>query len=566
MSIPSATRLPNTSSVNIEAYIAALEKGSHLLARMSISQRKRLLHACIKGVGEQSEKWIEASWEAKHIPTDSGARAEDIMTGPMPTLRYLHLLYCSLCDIEQLGKPQLPGIPYQVNGQWRVPVFPTSQLYDALLFGPMKAETWLQTGADEENLFGNHIELVSGKGNLAPQIAVVLGAGNVSSIPITDALSKLFQDGHAVLLKMNPVNEYLGPIFEDAFASLIDVDLLRIVYGGGEIGSQLVHHEAVDEIHITGSDKTHDTIVWGQNSEERQRLQSRNAPLLSKRITSELGNVSPWIIVPGEYSKRQLYFQAENIVSSITHNASFNCIATKMLVTWRQWPEREMFLNKIDSILSEIEPRYPYYPGATERFERFTGQAVKDNRSQFLPWTLLRDVDPEIQPHLFQEESFVCVCAETVINADTEDEFLSRATELVNDQMWGTLSAAITVPSEFHNRRAECLFQLLEELHYGVIGVNQWPGVAFALMSPPWGGFPGTTLQNVQSGIGFVHNTYLLDQVEKTVLSSPLTFWPKPMWFSTHRCPEEVAWKLLKLYKKPSLRRLPPVLLNALRG
>ena len=47
---------------------------------------------------------------------------------------------------------------------------------------------------------------------------LVLGAGNVSSIPATDTISKVFQEGQVVLLKMNPVNEYLGPIFERLFA------------------------------------------------------------------------------------------------------------------------------------------------------------------------------------------------------------------------------------------------------------------------------------------------------------------------------------------------------------
>lgn len=42
------------------------------------------------------------------------------------------------------------------------------------------------------------------------KVALVLGAGNVSSIGLMDVLYKLFIENQATLLKMNPVNEYSG--------------------------------------------------------------------------------------------------------------------------------------------------------------------------------------------------------------------------------------------------------------------------------------------------------------------------------------------------------------------
>lgn len=566
MSIVSKPPHAVSSYSEIEANISALKNGASKLTRMTVSRRLQLLHACIEGVCDQAENWIEASCDAKRISPNSNACSEEILSGPLPTLRYLRLLSCSLQDIDKHGKPKFRSAPYQKTGRWRIPVFPTSQLFDALLFLGMRAETWLRKETDKQNLFGPNIDLAIGKSEHSPKVTLVLGAGNISSIPATDTLSKLFQTSQAVLLKMNPVNEYLGPIFEKAFATLIEEDLLRIVYGGAETGAQLVQHDAVADIHITGSEKTHDNIVWGQTPEEQCINKSLNKPVLDKKITSELGNVSPWIIVPGKYSDRQMYFQAENIVASITQNASFNCIATKMLVTWRQWPQREKFLNQIESVLASIKPRYAYYPGAAERFERYSGQILKDDDSNYLPWTLLRDIDPDKQPHLFQEESFVCVCAETAIDADSQEEFCSKATKFVNEKLWGTLSAALMVPQELQHRNPDALDQMIEGLRYGMIGVNQWPAVSFALMSPPWGGHPDTTLKDVQSGVGFVHNTYLLEGIEKTVLSSSLTIWPKPMWFSTHRCPKRLAQKLLEYYKKPTLAHLLPVFYHALRG
>src|SRR6185503_11752323 len=134
----------------------------------------------------------------------------------------------------------------------------------------------------------------------------VLGAGNVGSIPALDTLHKLFIEGQVVILKMSPVNEYLGPIFEEVMKPLIDQGYLAIVYGGAEVGSQLCNHPQVDEIHITGSDRTHDTIVWGRDKAERERRRSLHQPLLAKPITSELGNITPVVVVPGAYSDTEL--------------------------------------------------------------------------------------------------------------------------------------------------------------------------------------------------------------------------------------------------------------------
>jgi acyl-CoA reductase-like NAD-dependent aldehyde dehydrogenase len=566
MSLSALPRRPDATAAEIETALAALKRGAQRLDGMSLTERQALLEDSIQGVAAESAAWVEQACAAKQIPAENPARAEEILAGPVAALRYLHLMHRTLADIQRTGRPRLPGRVFQRGGQLRVPIFPTPVLYDGPIFRPLRAETWMQQGVEEANLFGANLERMRGNSATQADVVVVLGAGNVSSIPITDALSKLFQSGQGVLLKMNPVNGYLGPIFARAFRVLVEADLLRIVQGGGEVGTQLINHEGTAEVHITGSDKTHDAIVWGASPEERARRRQAGEPLLAKRITSELGNVSPWIIAPGEYSRRELYFQAENIVASIVHNASFNCVATKMLVTCRSWPQRDDLLERIETLLERTPRRVAYYPGAVERYARFSGRVPPEGETPRLPWTLRRDLDPEREGKLFREESFVCVCGETALDADTTGEFLARAAEFVNERMWGTLSVAVTVPADFQRRKFQELDNVLRALRYGTIGVNQWPGVAFALMSPPWGGHPGATLRDVQSGIGTVHNTYLLDRPEKTVLYSPLTVWPKPMWFSTHGCPESVARRLLELYKQPSAWRLLPVFAVALRG
>ncbi len=561
------TELDTTSEG--QSAIAALQHGAKRLVTLGAAERQRLLRACVAGIEQNWEAWVDEAWSAKRIPVGSSARAEDIMSGPLPTVRYLQLLHQSLGDIARHGQPRLPGKPFLSRGHLRVPVFPTRSLFDRLMFGPISAQVRMRPGVTPEDLYGDSLLRASGAGGDKPLVTLVLGAGNVSSIPITDALTKIFQDNQAVLLKMNPVNAYVGPIFERAFSSLIDAGFLQIVYGGADFGSQLISASGVDCIHITGSDRTHDAIVWGGGKQEQADRKMAGTPILRKPITSELGNVSPWIILPGHYTDRQLRFQAENIVASVSSNASFVCIATKMLITWKDWPQRHLFLGMIDEILAKTPRRFSYYPGAADRYARFAGATAKDDLAQdaeYLPWKFRRDLEPIIETHLFTQESFVCVFGETALAAKSPAEFLNEAVDFANERMWGTLSAALTVPPEYQQSLSDDLVSATDRLRYGTIGINQWPGVAFALMSTPWGAYPGATLEDIQSGLGSVHNTFLLDQPQQSVLASPLTIFPKPMWFSTHGCPEAVARNLLKLYFDPKIWRIPPILAAAVRG
>jgi hypothetical protein len=235
-----------------------------------------------------------------------------------------------------------------------------------------------------------------------------------------------------------------------------------------------------------------------------------------------------------------------------------------MIITCRSWPQREKFLGMLNEILASIPRRVAYYPGAADRFERFSGITPEDRER--LPWTVLHDIDPKQSPHLVSEESFTCVCGEMCIDADSEVDFLYKATEAMNEQTWGTLAASFTIPKDLERRHGKELDECIRKLRFGTIGINQWPAISFALMSPPWGGHPSGTLQDVKSGIGFVHNTYLLDRPEKTVLRAPLALSPKPIWNSTHKHPQKVTWKLMDLYLQPSLTKLPSLFLASLTG
>ena len=65
--------------------------------------------------------------------------------------------------------------------------------------------------------------------------------------------------------------------------------------------------------------------------------------------------------------------------------------------------------------------------------------------------------------------------------------------------------------------------------------------MSYGLGSTPWGAFPGQPLNDVQSGRGFVHNTWLFERPQKSVIDGPFRVVPKPAWFVTHSAADRSA-------------------------
>ena len=117
-------------------------------------------------------------------------------------------------------------------------------------------------------------------------------------------------------------------------------------------------------------------------------------PKLRKPVTSELGNVSPWIIAPGKYTARQLRSQACHVAASITNNVGFNCLATRVIVTSSAWRQRDEFLRLDREAMQATPVRNAYYQGAAERFEQFHGPWVEPDQKGALPLTPLESQTP----------------------------------------------------------------------------------------------------------------------------------------------------------------------------
>ena len=573
IAIPEATATqPATSLSDCDVAIADLVENTKSWFDAKPDDVIGLLERLNDAVMATAQEWVAAACEAKHIPLNEPVAGEEWVNVSV-TARYVRLLAAALRDIAAGNKPQFPGKPHPVTGgHTAIPAFPFDAI-DKVAFSGFSAEVWLKRGVAAAQAGENQAEAWFGGG--APGVSLVLGAGNQASIPITDALDRLFIARHPVVLKMNPVNDYLGPIFAKVCAELIDRGVLRIVYGGAEVGTHLVRHDGVSDVHVTGSDKTFEAIVFGGGEEGARRKAARD-PIVTKPVTGELGNVSPVIVVPGPWSAKDISFQAQNIASMLTQNGGFNCIAVRGVITSNSWDQRDALLAAIGDVLRDTPGRHPYYPGARDRYERFVAahpeaKRYGDDGPGCVPWTLIPGLRPGAEQEIaFTTESFNGVFGEIGVDAAGTVEFIRKAVEFANDGMWGTLGCSLIVhPKSLKDPEvARAVDQAIADLRYGTIGVNHWSAFGFILGTTPWGAYPGHTIDDVQSGIGFVHNSFMLDEadIEKTVARGPFRMPVKPTWFATNKTAHKSGELFARLMAKPSWGKLPGLVTTALRG
>jgi acyl-CoA reductase-like NAD-dependent aldehyde dehydrogenase len=568
---------PPTPRQELDNAVGELQARKAAWTAVTVAERRALLARLRRDFLAVSERWAAASAAAFGLP-DTG---ETSVTGPYFVLRNLRLLDKSLAGVAASGAPRIPGsVRQRPDGQVVARVFP-QDVYDRLFYGGVTAEVWMQPGVTLAGLAATQAVAYRQPAGRAGGVALVLGAGNVSSIGPMDALYKLFVEDRVVLFKAHPVNAYLGPLLAESFRALSEGGFFRLVYGGAEEGAYLCSHPGVDEIHITGSDKTYEAIVFGPGDEGRQR-KARNAPLLAKPISAELGNVSPVIVVPspagGRWRDADLAYQAENLVTMLTNNAGFNCNATRVIIQHAASPDRDRLLAAVRALLARVPPRRAYYPGAADRYHAFVaahpeaerfGEEARDLAADRLPWTLIAGLDPAARGDIcYTTEAFCGLFGETPIGAGSVPEYLERAVAFANDTLWGTLNVTLLVPPAAlaDPAVAAAVERAIADLRYGTVSVNHWAAIGYGLVVTPWGAYPGHTAQDIQSGTGVVHNTLMFSRVQKSVVRAPFHARPKPVWFAAHRTAGRLAPRLVRFEAEPSPAKLPGIFSLALRG
>ncbi|MFE3112662.1 hypothetical protein [Kitasatospora indigofera] len=189
---------------------------------------------------------------------------------------------------------------------------------------------------------------------------------------------------------------------------------------------------------------------------------------------------------------------------------------------------------------------------------------------------LVTDVT-DYQEELITDEVFANVLGVVRLPGSDAASFLRNAVDFVNDTVRGTLGATLIVHPSTERAHREAVNRAVADLRYGTLGVNCWSAIGFLLGFTPWGAYPGHNRQSIGSGTGFVHNAFMLDEVEKTVLRAPFapapqglfkgcpSFCLRPPYLVTSRTALTTMRRLIRFTAAPSLLRLSAIVVSVLR-
>ncbi|MEU8526019.1 MULTISPECIES: aldehyde dehydrogenase family protein [Streptomyces] len=558
----------------IDRAVDDLVRGEAAWAACGLAKRRELIERVHAATAEQAEAWVRAAAAYKRLPEGSPLLGEEWITGPYPVLTSAGTLASTIGALEA-GRSPVDGFSVRPapGGRVAVRVLPHS-VWDRLLLSGFSAEVWMRPGVTKRAV-RSRAGLGQRRPTLTGGVGVVLGAGNITSIPVLDVLYELYAHNRVVALKLNPVTDGLFEVFSRVLAPLIDIGAVRILTGGADVGRYLVHHPKVGHVHMTGSAATHDAIVFGTGEEGAARKKA-GTPLLDKPVTSELGGVSPTIVVPGAWSEADLRYQAEHIATQKLHNGGYNCVASQVVVVGSDWPQKDRFLAHVRRALSEAPARPAYYPGSDGRVEGAVASYAGAERIGG-GRVLIEGLDAADPGPALTSEYFAPVLAVLEIPGDA-GTFLTEAVRAANERFAGTLGVNLIAHPRTIARLGSSLDDAIADLRYGTVALNAWTGVGYLTAAATWGAFPGHTLDDVQSGIGVVHNALLLDAPERTVVRGPfrpaprsvlhgeLALSPKPPWFVDNRTAATTGRRLVDFAAAPRWSALPGIFASALRG
>lgn len=589
-----APALPDDQRHELDAAIADLEVGARTWAHLTLDQRARLIGRLHAAVGAVAEEWADVAAISKGLEPGHPLRGEEWLSGPYATLVALDAYRSTLSALAK-GRSPLQGVKTDAapGGRVRAHVFPLHAV-DGMLLSGYTGEVWFEPGVTEAEA-----RREAGLAQLAPTepggVGLVLGAGNVASIPVLDVMYELLAHNRVAILKVNPTQDALVPVFERALAPLIEPGLLRIVRGGGDVGAYLAEHPRIAHVHITGAAATFDAIVWGASTGSatgggtgaaaatRRRREDR--PKLKKPITAELGGVSPIIIVPGEWSAADLAFQAEHVATMRLQNSGHNCIAGQVVILSADWPQREAFLEALRTALDAAPARPVWYPRSDEKLAAAASDYPEAAWGGDGTRALIEIGTGDDATALEKTEYFAPVLGIVALSGNGQ-EFLDRAVAHANEELTGTLGANVLIDPVTQGALGGAFERAIADLRYGTVSINSWTAFGFLTPTLPWGGFPGATLHNIESGIGVVHNALLLDRVERSVTRGPFrpfprsaspgalraskgasfSVLPKPPWFVTSRTGAAVSEGFTRFRIDGDYAKLAVTLVKAFRA
>ena len=575
MSISTAT------TAQLDQLIAALRDGERGWAAESLASRRDLLLQVHANVAAHAEEWVRVAGEIKQLPAGSPLLGEEWISGPWAVARLRRGAGRHAGPPGSRAGTCWPGTR---SGPRPAAGSPSTCCRTTSSTGCCSAASGPRSGWSPASPSRRPRE--PGRAGLrTPEqtagVAVVLGAGNIFSIAPLDVLYQLYaaqpgrpaqaQPGHrpAAAGASRPSSPRSSSAATCASSPATPT-----------VGDHLVTHPGVDAVHITGSEATHDAIVWGTGDDGRRGEGGRHpAPDQADHQRTRRRVARPsWC--PGSWSKADL---------PLPGRAHRHPAPAQQRLQLHRRPDRHRqrrlaaeATSSSPRCATRSRPRPPDPPGTRAASQRWPTRGARTRRFEAVGGTpertLLWGLDLRRRGRVRVRHRVLRAGARRRRTARHRAEFLDAAVDAANERLHGTLGANLIVDPRHQRPLGGGLREAIAQLRYGTIGVNAWTGVGYLTARATWGAFPGHPLDDIGSGRGVVHNALLLHRPERTVVYGPFrpmprsvmtgefSLTPKPPWFVTNRTAATTGRRLTEFAARPRWTALIGIFTSALRG
>jgi len=515
------------TKLDIDRFISTLRTKSKEFNSISNVQLASMLEETISNIKEVSYFWATICSDNKGT-TKTPAEGEEWLGGPFASVLATQYYIKSLINDDDLVEGNFN------NSENSYKVFPNNFI-ERITFPFINAKVYFNKSMSFEDI--NKFRGFSKRYDIEPSITLVLGAGNFSSIPYLDVLYHLITRRSVILLKLNPVNEYLKPVFEKVFKNFIERGYIIVTNGNINESKYMATHPGINHIHLTGSDKTYEDIVYGRELTGNERSIKTLSKINPKPITSELGNVTPIIIHPGKWSTSDIKYQARKIVTGKLNNNGFNCIAAQVVVLPDGWGHTETLIKYVKYYMNKAKDRKAYYPDSIERLTKLEKDKSYERVNSLSCTTphLTREIKAYNKYEL--DEVWSSTIYFRKIAYSNAEDYVKKSIDYCNNELWGNLGVSVIIKNHNNKFNKHITNSYIENLKYGTIAINEWAAIGYIIPQLPWGGFPGNKDNDIQSGQSVVHNSMLFESPLKGIVETKfrISRLIDPPWFITNR-------------------------------
>jgi len=349
-----------------------------------------------------------------------------------------------------------------------------------------------------------------------PKTTAILGASCYSAA--SEIIKATFLDGHVVVYKPHPYNVDIDRIWFEIMKPLVEAGALS--YCEADQGPELVQDPRIDQIYLTGTEETAKQI--------KELTESK------KSYVFQTGSVNPVILVPSlhrPWKSKEMRHHALQIASAGKFNGGHFCGRPQIILTSKEWVQRDEFLKELRKAISDrTPPEASYDPKYQKMFKRFVqeypnGKVLKSSECLETEWAkMLLVTGATIDSYGLKNEAFCQVLIEVPLNVtDHPAVFLPEAVKFCNEKLYGSLCATVVVDDSTSKQYNGIIQHALSDLKYGTVSINAMACFGWFNPSLYWGNYKKKEDDGKESGVGHFGNLLGYEHAVKSVITDSFT-------------------------------------------